>query len=69
MIGQQHEIARLQSDFYSVSYHKVLRLLFIEIAIMFLLILAIIYVIFSQKAPPYYITTISGQIMPLIAHQ
>jgi hypothetical protein len=65
MIGQRHEQARLQSDFYRDCYHKMLRLLLIEVGVMLLLILAIIYIILFEVKPLYYATTTSGQIIQL----
>lgn len=58
--------ARLQSDFYRDSYHKLLRFVIFEIIVMLLLITAIIYVVFFQPPLHYYATTTNGLIIPLI---
>lgn len=66
MIGQQHEIARLQSDFYRTQYLKIVRWLNISIVIMIALICAIIYFIFVAPPTDYYATTTTGQIIPMV---
>jgi intracellular multiplication protein IcmL len=68
MIGNRHEIARFQSDFYRDSYHKMLIALLLSIVVMLGLIAAIIYVVFTQPKPQYYATTTSGQIIPMTPH-
>ncbi len=67
MLGQRHEIARLQSDFYRDSYYKALRMLMVTMVIILLLIAAIIYVVIFQPPPRYYATTTTGQIIPMVA--
>jgi hypothetical protein len=66
MIGQRYQIARFQSDFYKECYYKVLRWLFIEVAIMIILILAIIYHILLHAPQLYFANTTSGQLMALL---
>jgi predicted membrane channel-forming protein YqfA (hemolysin III family) len=65
-MDEQPKIARsIRSNFYYESYHTVLRWLFIEIVIILTLIGIIMYLVFSQKAPPYYATMLSGKVIPL----
>jgi hypothetical protein len=66
MIGQRHELARLQSDFYRDKYRRVLRALFISICIMILLIGIIIYQVLFIAPPEFYATTTGGQIIPMV---
>lgn len=68
MLGRRYEVARLQSDFYRDSYHKILRALFVAVIIMLLLIGGIVYLILFQPAQHYYATTTEGKIIPLDAH-
>lgn len=65
MIANRHEVPRLQSIFYRDSYHKVLNWLLVEACIMLGLIIAILYVVFFEPTPHFYVTTSSGQIMSL----
>ncbi len=65
MIGERHTIARLQSDFYRDSYHKVLNGVFIEIFVLLILILAILYHIIVHPPQPFYASTLEGQILTL----
>jgi hypothetical protein len=65
MLGQRHEIARLQSDLYRDAFRKTLRWLVISVFIMFALIAAIIYLIFFQPSVHYYANTIDGKIMDM----
>ena len=57
--------ARLKSDFYRDSYHKLLHFVIVEIMIMLLLILTIIYLVFFQDPLQYYATTTNGLVIPL----
>lgn len=63
MLGSRHEIARLQSDFYRDQFRKMLRWLVYSIAIIFILIAAIIYLIFVQPPESYYGNTTEGKIL------
>lgn len=65
MLGQRHEIARLQSDFYRDQFRKILRWLIGSICIMFLLIAAIVYAIFFQPTVDYYANTSDGKILDM----
>jgi hypothetical protein len=65
MLGQRHEIARLQSDFYRDQFRKILRWLIVSICIMFLLIAAIVYTIFFQPMVDYYANTSDGKILDM----
>lgn len=65
MIGQRHEIARLQSDFYRDSYYKVLNWLMFEIVVMLLLIVSIIYHVLVHPPQHFYASALGGQVMTL----
>lgn len=67
MLGQRHEIARLQSDFYRDQFRKILRWLLGSLLIMFVLLAIIIYLILFQPTIHYYANTTEGKIfsMPL----
>jgi intracellular multiplication protein IcmL len=67
MLGRRHEVARMQSDFYRINYHRILRALIVSIIIMVLLICAIIYKVLFVPSERYYATTTQGQIIPLHA--
>lgn len=66
MIGQRHEKARMQSDFYRDSYYKILKGLMFLVVIMLALILLIIYYVFYKPPAFYYATTTTGQIIPIV---
>lgn len=66
MIGDRRQQARLQSDFYRDSYHKILNALIISCVIILLLIAAIIYLLLYQAPVHYYATTLGGQIIPML---
>jgi hypothetical protein len=66
MIGQRHELARLQSDFYRDNYYKMLRAVLVSVIIIFLLIVAIIYFVLFNNPPQYYGTATTGQIIPMV---
>jgi hypothetical protein len=65
MIGNRHEIARLQGDFYRDKYRGVLRWLLFSFVLMVALICGIIYLVLFKAPSYYYATTIEGQIIPL----
>jgi hypothetical protein len=65
MLGQRHEIARLQSDFYRDHYRKTLRWLMGSVFIMFVLIAIIIYLILFQPVQQYYGNTTDGKILAM----
>jgi hypothetical protein len=65
MIGQRHELARLQSIFYRDYYYKALRWVYVEIFIMFILITAIIYHIVVHPVQHFYASTLEGRILTL----
>lgn len=64
MIGGRDQ-ARFKSDFYRISYHKMLNALIVSSIIILLLIAAIIYLILVQPAPNYYATTTNGLVIPM----
>ncbi|MBX3708609.1 MAG: hypothetical protein KF702_02465 [Gammaproteobacteria bacterium] len=63
MLGQRHEIARLQSDFYREKFRKILRWLLMTTFIIFILIGVIAYFVFFQPTVFYYANTIDGRIL------
>lgn len=65
MLGQRHETARLQSDFYRDQYRKVLRWLLGTVFIMFMLIAAIIYTMLFEPLQQYYANTTEGKILSM----
>lgn len=68
MLGSRHEIARLQSDFYRDKFRKILHWLVITSGIMFILIAAILYIIFLyQPVVKYYANTLDGKILDMPA--
>jgi hypothetical protein len=66
MLGQRHEIARLQSDFYRDQYYKMLRWLTASIFLIFLLIAANFYLILFKPAQEFYANTTDGKILPIM---
>lgn len=67
MIGQRHEIARLQSDFYRDQYRKILRWILGSILIIYLLMVVVLYLIFFQPTQHYYANTSEGKILAMPA--
>lgn len=65
MLGNRHEIAWLQSDFYRDQYHRILRWLMAALLIIFLLIATIIYLILFQPPQKYYANTTDGKIIDM----
>ena len=65
MLGRPHEIARLQSDFYRDQFRKMLRGLMICLIIIYILLAAIIYALFTQPSNRYYANTLDGQILAM----
>ena len=65
MQGRRHEIARLQSDIYSRSYHRLLWTLCFGLIILLLLMCIIVYMVIFQPAQNYYASTTEGKIIPL----
>jgi hypothetical protein len=63
MLGQKHEIARLQSDFYRNQFRKILRWLMMSIFVMYALIAAIFYFILVAPPQSYYGNTTDGKIL------
>lgn len=68
MLGQRHEIARLQSDFYRDQYRKILRWLMWSIFIIFVLVGAIFYCIIFKPSQHYYANTTDGKILEMPKH-
>jgi uncharacterized membrane protein len=65
MIGQRHEIARFQSDFYRDAYYKMLFGLFGAMAVILALIMVIIYFVFFEPSSNYYVSTTAGLVLPI----
>lgn len=65
MIADRQDIARLSSDFYRDQFRKTLRWLFSAMIILFVLIAAIIYLIFVQPKQLFYANTTEGKILPM----
>lgn len=65
MIGPRHERAQLQSDFYRIQYRKMLRWLIASIAICYVLIAAIFFLVLVQPDKSYYGNTSEGRILPM----
>lgn len=65
MLGQRHEIAWLQSDFYRQQFQRVLKWLVVLVFIMFILIGAIIYYVLYQPTVHYYANTTDGKILDM----
>lgn len=63
MQGSRQQIARLQSDFYRIQFHKLLNWLFATIFIIFVLIATILYFIFFEPSRQYYGNTVDGKIL------
>lgn len=63
MLAKRSEIPSLQSDFYRIQFHKLLRWLMIAIIIILLLLLVISYLILVQKPQKYFANTTSGKIL------
>jgi TM2 domain-containing membrane protein YozV len=65
MMGQRHELPRLQSDFYRDKYRNILRALLVSFLIIVILICWIIYLVLFREPAQYYATTIEGKIITL----
>jgi hypothetical protein len=65
MLGQRNEIAWLQSDFYRDQYRKTLRWIMITLALIYVLLAIIAYVILFQAPIKYYANTSTGMILSM----
>jgi hypothetical protein len=65
MLAQRRDIARLQSDFYRDQFRKIVRWLIGAVFIVFVLLLAIIYLILFQPTSAYYANTTDGKILAM----
>ena len=67
MLGQRHHMAHLQGDFYCQKYRKILRWLMMAVSVVFILLMAIIYLVLFSTPERYYANTTEGKIlvMPL----
>lgn len=63
MLGNRQSIASLQSDFYRLKFHKILRWLLFSVCIIFMLIAAIVYLLLFVQPETYYANTTSGKIL------
>lgn len=69
MIGRRHEIAWLQSDFYRVTYRRIILALLLSVSIMMILIGVILYLILVNPSARYFATTTQGKIIPMAPSQ
>jgi uncharacterized membrane protein (DUF106 family) len=65
MQGRRSQIASLQSDFYRNQFRKTLRWLIVTTAIIFILLAAIIYKMFTRPKETYYANTTRGVIVSM----
>lgn len=65
MLSSRQHSARLQSDFYRDQFRKMLRWLIGVIILIFVLILAIAYLILFQPAQTFYANTVEGKVLPM----
>jgi hypothetical protein len=65
MLGQKHQIASRQSDFYRDKFRKILRWLIGSLIVMYVLIFAIFYLIFVEPPQKYFGNTTDGKILPM----
>jgi hypothetical protein len=65
MFGRHQNSARIQSDFYRDQFRRMIRWLIFMLAIMFILLLAIIYTLITQPTNRYYANTLEGQILSM----
>ena len=66
MFLRRHEIAWFHRDFYRNCYRKTLWWLLASIVVMLGLIGALIYVFLTQPNVPYYASTTTGEVIPLV---
>ncbi len=60
------EIVKARNDFYRDNYRKVVTALLLSVFIVFILVLAVIYVVLNPPEPKYFATSTDGRIVPLI---
>jgi hypothetical protein len=65
MLGRREEKAWMQSVFYVMQYHRMLRWLIVSTVLMLALIVAIIYLVLFMPKPHFYGNTIDGKILAM----
>jgi hypothetical protein len=65
MRGRRHEIASLDSVFYQQQFRKILRWLLVSTFFIFILIMALIYLVLFQPVQRFYANTTEGQILSM----
>ena len=65
MQGRRSQIASLQSNFYRDQFRKTLRWLMVTTVIIFLLLIAIVYKMFTRPKETYYANTTRGVIVSM----
>lgn len=65
MLAKRSANAHLQSDFYAIQYHRLLRILIVLVFVLFFLLAAIIYFIFAEPPRVFYGNTVDGMILPM----
>ena len=65
MQGRRSTIARLSSNFYRDQFRNTLNWLIAMVVLMFMLIAAIIYVLFTVPEQTYFANTTQGKILPM----
>jgi hypothetical protein len=66
VVGRRHEIPRLQGDFYRDQFRKLLRWIFMTMMLIFVLLVAILYVIFFyEPTRRFYANTTDGKILDM----
>lgn len=65
MLANRKHQPKFQYNFYRTQYHKMLRALIFNFALILCLIVAIIYFATFQPASHYYATTLNGQVIPI----
>lgn len=65
MLAARGDIPFLQSDFYRIKYHKILRWVIYSIFISWGLMAFIIYLVLFEPVPSYYANTLEGRVLPM----
>lgn len=65
MLSARYQNAWLQSDFYRIQFYKMLRWLLASLAIMFILIAIVAYLVLFQPTQKFYANTTTGMILAM----
>lgn len=68
MIDEALERARLRSNYYRDNFRRCVRLLLLNLFIIFVLLAIVYYQLISRPTPPDYISTADGRIVAVTAH-